>query len=45
MIERKRKLESDRQSWVSALNKRRDQRMQEINQKLEEEKLSLLKGI
>ena len=43
-IERKRKLESDRQSWVTELDRRRNQRLQEITKKHETEKQNILKG-
>ena len=44
VIERKRKLESDRQSWVTELDRRRNQRLQEITKKHETEKQNILKG-
>ena len=38
VIERKRKLESKRQTWVTELNIKRNRRNSAINQKLEEDK-------
>ena len=44
VIERKRKLECERQNWVEGLNRRRDERMQTITQRQHNEKMSLIKA-
>jgi len=44
VIERKRKLESERQDWVEGLNRRRDERLQVITQRQHNEKMSMIKA-